>query len=238
MRSLNELDDVLRAQLVEGSWTITPSGDFFNPESLTRYIDDLDWEEYRWVRYWDLAATEAKQGRDPDYTAGALVGRSVKTGLTVIADMQRVRERPDKIEALIARCAAEDPRGTAIRMEQEGGASGVMAIDHYSRKILYGYDFKGARVTGAKDVRARAFAAQANKGNVYLVRALWNSSLVSECYSFPKGAHDDQVDAISGAVNELARLYVSGSASVPATVGSHRVGSTYDIQRPRLLARG
>jgi predicted phage terminase large subunit-like protein len=238
MRSLNELDDVLRAQLVEGSWTITPSGDFFNPESLTRYIDDLDWEEYRWVRYWDLAATEAKQGRDPDYTAGALVGRSVKTGLTVIADMQRVRERPDKIEALIARCAAEDPRGTAIRMEQEGGASGVMAIDHYSRKILYGYDFKGARVTGAKDVRARAFAAQANKGNVYLVRALWNSSLVSECYSFPKGAHDDQVDAISGAVNELARLYVAGSASVPATVGSHRVGSTYDIQRPRLLARG
>ena len=235
MRTLNELDDVMRAQLVDGAWTVAPAGDFFNPGSLENYVDDLEWGDYLWVRYWDLAATEAKAGRDPDYTAGALVGRSQKSGLTVVADIQRVRARPDQVENLIMACAQNDPKGTAIRMEQEPGASGVMAIDHYSRKVLYGYDFKGLRATGAKDVRARAFAAQANRGNVRLVRGFWNSPFVSECYAFPKGAHDDQVDAVSGAVNELSGIYVSGSAAIAPTLASQRLGSE-TIRRSRLIA--
>ena len=43
----------------------------------------------RWVRYWDLAATEAKPGKEPDFTAGAKLG--MKDGVYYLADMRRTR---------------------------------------------------------------------------------------------------------------------------------------------------
>jgi len=38
---------------------------------------------------------------------------------------------------------------------------------------------------------------------VYMVRATWNDGFVAECLGFPRGAHDDQVDGVSGAVQML-----------------------------------
>ena len=40
-------------------------------------------------------------------------------------------------------------------------------------------------------------------GNVKVRRDRWTKSLVDECVQFPKGSHDDQVDAVSGAINQL-----------------------------------
>ena len=39
------------------------------------------------VRYWDLAATEQKEGVDPDWTAGVLMG--VEGGAYQVQDVQR-----------------------------------------------------------------------------------------------------------------------------------------------------
>ena len=46
--------------------------------------------------------------------------------------------------------------------------------------------------------------AAAEAGRVFLVRGHWNHDLVEEAAAFPTGTHDDQIDAISLAVQGLA----------------------------------
>ena len=91
-----------------------------------------------------------------------------------------------------------------IRMEQEPGSSGVDVIDHYSRQVLQGYNFRPDKVTGNKELRAGPMAAAMECGNLWFVRAPWNRELESELLEFPLGEHDDQVDACSGAFRILA----------------------------------
>jgi hypothetical protein len=93
----------------------------------------------RRVRYWDLAASEPKKGRDPDYTAGCLMGRS-REGAFYILDMRRLRATPQAVENLIKQTAALDGTATHIWMEREPGASGINLIYHYLQ-VLAGYTF-------------------------------------------------------------------------------------------------
>ena len=157
------------------------------------------------VRYWDLAGTEPKPGREPDWTVGVRMSRDAD-GLLTVEDVQRVRERPLGVERLVRSVAERDGVAVPIRMEQEPGSSGVAVTDRYGRDILQGWDFKGLRSTGDKAERAKPFSAQCEAGNVRLVRAAWNSDFVNELAAFPtREAHDDQVDAASGAFRELVR---------------------------------
>jgi predicted phage terminase large subunit-like protein len=87
--------------------------------------------------------------------------------------------------------------------EEEPGSSGKDSAAATVR-LLAGFAVKTERVTGSKEVRAEPFAAQAEAGNVRLVRAPWNSPYVDELTSFPTGRYDDQVDGSSGAFNRLA----------------------------------
>jgi len=70
--------------------------------------------------------------------------------------------------------------------------------------VLLGYAFYPDKVTGSKEVRANPLSAAAEAGNVKLVRGPWISDFLSELETFPFGAHDDQVDAASGAFEKLA----------------------------------
>ncbi len=157
------------------------------------------------VRYWDLAATEETPGRDPDYTAGGKVCES--DGVYTICDMRRGRLSPLGVEKLVKQTAELDGR-IDIYMEQEPGASGVSGIDHYARKVLVGYAFRGDRPTGSKIERANPLSAAAEAGNVKLLRGDWNKDFLDEIETFPNGAHDDQVDTVSGAFHKLAKPVV------------------------------
>lgn len=157
----------------------------------------------RGVRFWDLAATEQKDGKDPDYTAGAYVVE--KDGIYWIVDMRRTRTTPKGVEDLIKQTGEMDGKRTHIFMEQEPGSSGVNTIDHYRRYILKGYTFQGVPATGSKELRAFPLSAAAEAGNVYLVRGAWNKDFLDEADVFATQAaeHDDQVDAVSGAFEAL-----------------------------------
>ena len=155
----------------------------------------------RRLRFWDLAATEAKQGKDPDWTVGALLAEH--EGRFYIADISRTRSTPAGVEALIAQTAQMDGR-VPIWMEQEPGSSGVNTIDHYARRILRGYDFHGSKTSGSKIERARPVSSAAEAGNVMMLAGDWNRALLDEFEQFPYGAHDDQVDAVSGAHERLS----------------------------------
>src|SRR5262249_27686438 len=121
------------------------------------------------VRAWDLAATptdEAK-ARDPDWTAGVLLGRDA-SGTHYVLDVRRLRGTPQQVQALVRPTAERDGRDVPIWMEQEPGSAGAVVIDHYLR-LLAGFAFHGERSTGSKVDRALPLAAQAEGGTVQLL---------------------------------------------------------------------
>jgi len=46
-------------------------------------------------------------------------------------------------------------------------------------------------------------SSAAERGNVRLVHGRWIGDFLDELEAFPLGSHDDQVDALSGAVTKL-----------------------------------
>jgi phage terminase large subunit-like protein len=60
------------------------------------------------------------------------------------------------------------------------------------------------RETGDKVTRAGPASSQAEVGNIKVVRGAWNEAFFSELENFPsERGHDDQVDALAGAVNDI-----------------------------------
>lgn len=155
----------------------------------------------RRVRFWDLAATVARGGSDPDWTVGVKLAEL--DGLYWVEDVQRIRARPHDVELLVAQTAALDGLDVDIGIEQEPGSSGVNTIDHYTRRVLSGYTVRGIRSSGSKERRADPVSAAAEARNVELVAGPWNGPYLDEHEVFPQGAHDDQVDATSGAFRML-----------------------------------
>lgn len=204
--SLMELDPVTRAQLLSGDWSARNTGGLLRREWFA--IIDTAPADLRWLRYWDLAATQAKPNTDPDYTSGARLGE--KDGRYYIGDVRRARLSPAGVEALIRQTAQLDGLATEIIMEQEPGSSGVNTIDHYARTVLKGFTFRGNRETGSKVERAAPLSSAAEAGNVFLVRGPWIGDFLDEADAFPLGAHDDQVDAVTGA---FRMLNVGGAAA-------------------------
>lgn len=150
-------------------------------------------------RYWDKAATHG----GGDWTVGCLM--AMEGGQFCVEDIVRIQGSPKEVQETIRRTAEVDGYEVRIRMEQEGGSAGVEVIDTYARHILTGYDFRGDKPTGAKEVRAGPMVAAFEQGNLWIVEAQWNRDLIDEMAQFPLGAHDDQVDSLSGAFNELSR---------------------------------
>jgi predicted phage terminase large subunit-like protein len=176
----------------------------------------------RCVRFYDMASSEvSKANRDPDFTVG--VKMWLHEGVYYIDDVVRFRLSALDVEKRIQSAADMDGFDCYVRMEQEGGSSGKISIDHYAREVLADYNFKGIKSTGSKEKRAELLEARAQNGNVYLVRAPWNAAFIEEMTLFPNGAHDDQVDAASGACNELPAIMRNvdrNAVAVPVQVKS------------------
>lgn len=205
--SLAHLDSLDRAQIERGDWTARAVGRKFRREWF-RVIDKAAMPRVKWwVRNWDLAATDPKPGTDPDNTSGTLMGYTYD-GEFVIADCRVTKDTPKHVEVLVKNTASQDGKAVPITMEQEPGASGKSLIDYYGRTHLLGYDFRGIRATGSKEVRANPLSAAAEAGRVMVIRADWNEDLFDELETFPqKGFHDDRVDSTSGAFTQLIEIY-------------------------------
>ncbi|PWJ80630.1 putative phage terminase large subunit-like protein [Pseudaminobacter salicylatoxidans] len=152
-------------------------------------------------RAWDFAATQPKPGRQPDWTVGLRMARV--DGIFYVEDVTRDRWSPADVERNLKNTASQDGLAVRIRMPQDPGAAGK-ADAATKIKLLAGYDVKALPVTGDKATRAKPASAQAEAGNVKLVRAKWNEAFLDEVCSFPNAQFDDQVDAFADALNELA----------------------------------
>lgn len=154
--------------------------------------------ETRWCRGYDLAATDG----GGDWTVGARMGR-MPDGRFVVADVLRGQWSGHVWRTKMRSTAEHDPDGTIIQLPQDPGQAGkdqaIQLVSH-----MAGFNAKANPVTGSKEIRAAGYAAQVQAGNVVLVEAAWNGAFVAEHTLFPRGTHDDQVDAAATAFNVLA----------------------------------
>jgi len=205
--TLNNLPSVLREQLLNGDWTVADGGYMFDrswfeiimPEQVPRPLE-------REVRFWDLASTAVSKSsgggsKNPCYTAGIRMG--IKDGIYYILDIRRFRESPKGVEDRIRNTAISDTRKIPIFIEEEGGSGGKFTIDTFQRRVLQGFIVAGRRPRGDKTVRANVISSAAEAGNVKIVRGKWNEEFLDEGDFFPYSDFKDQIDALSGATNEL-----------------------------------
>lgn len=202
--SLQNLDHVTRLQLRKGDWQIKPDGRMFKRQWFEIVAEAPS--DIRWVRWWDLAATDDDPDTDPDWTAGALVGVNAQ-GIIFVKHMVRIRVNDYEVEMAVKQAAMLDGVGVPIGMEQEPGASGKTVISHYRRVVLPGYQFHGKPSSGQKTERAKPFAARCAAGDVKLVAGVWTQDFLDELEVFPDGEHDDMVDAASSAYTFLSGKY-------------------------------
>lgn len=154
------------------------------------------------VRRWDFAATEAKKGEFPDFTACVKMG-IVDDEEFHILDVQRMQGSPKQTQRLFKEVTEQDGRGVLSRIEQERGSAGKQFVYALQRLVGSGYSVKGVLPSGEKEVRAAPYSACAERGEVHLIGAPWNQEFLGEHETFPFGRNDDQVDAAAGAFEDL-----------------------------------
>jgi len=163
-------------------------------------------------RAWDLAGTEENIKTDPDYTVGLKMFRDPVTGIFYIGDVRRGRYSPAGVEATIKTTATQDGYACRIRIPQDPGQAGKFQVRTFAGKLA-GYPLSIEPEVGSKESRADPFAAQCEVGNVKLLRGDWNDTFLDELCVFPKGSHDDQVDAATAAFRVLANMQGATAAS-------------------------
>lgn len=206
--NLEALPPVERDRLLGGNWKVRAAARTLFRREWFPVVDAVP-AGGRVVRAYDLAATEAKSCRDdPDWTASVRVRRvpdpaDARAGTFYVEAASRLRGTPATVEAMILALATQDGTAVAIRLPQDPGQAGKAQAATYIRKLA-GYDVRAAPVTGDKVSRAGPASAQAEAGNIRLVRGAWNDAFLDELEAFPTGRHDDWVDALADAINELA----------------------------------
>ncbi len=203
--SLSELDPVTREQLLNGDWEIRDAGGKFKRGWFSRFLTEMP-VGVKMIRFWDLAATEAKPGKDPDWTVGTLA--TVIAGIYYFGDVVRFRGSPKEVEDRIKQTAELDKMRYGNRIEiwieQEGGSSGKITLSHFTRNVLKGFTVYAKSQTQSKELRANPVSSAAEAGNIVLIRGPWVTAWLEEFELFPAvGVHDDQVDSASGAFERL-----------------------------------
>lgn len=179
----------------------TKEGNLFFTNKIAKIASEPPRREMRLVvRFWDLAMSANERA---DYTVG------VKMGLwndnVVILDMVRVQVEWSEVVALISQIAQLDGPSVFVGIEETFYQSSAVR-ELLRRPQLMNYSIRGVRVDADKFTRALPLAARVNVGMCYMVEGDWNQALQEELRSFPMGAHDDIVDALSGAYNLLSSV--------------------------------
>jgi predicted phage terminase large subunit-like protein len=210
LASLKALHLIERERMLRGNWKIrAEAGNVFNRDNF-EVIAALPAGWRYMVRQWDKASSS-----DGDWTAGVLLAY-YPSGMYVVVDVKRVQFRPGARETLIKNTASQDGRATVVGLFQDPAAAGVTDL-HATVTMLAGYSIEHAVVSGDKVTMASPCAAQAEVGNIKVLRAEWNEDFLAELHAFPtRGIPDDQVDGLTGAFNTITRL----KSKLPTKVSS------------------
>lgn len=200
MASLLALPTVERERLLGGNWKIRPAAGLYFQRGRCEVIDAVP-AGVRWVRGWDLAATTKTEGNDPDATAGTKIGVA-PDGRYVVGHHVSDHLSPAGVRALIRNTASQDGRETTISLPQDPGQAGKDQKQNMALELT-GYNVRFSLESGDKVTRFSPFSAQAEAGNVLVVRGAWNEAWFTALEGFPEAKHDDEADSTSRAFNAL-----------------------------------
>lgn len=101
--------------------------------------------------------------------------------------------------AAIRRMKERWPTAYCILIEKKANGSAIIQTLRHDMPGVIGINPMGSKVS-----RANAVSGAIEAGNVFLPKtAPWLEDFLDECAAFPAGKHDDQVDAMSQALNRL-----------------------------------
>ena len=166
----------------------------FYSELPRREDEAPDFEEM--LQSWDMAFKDLSTS---DYVVGQVWGR--KGADAYLLDQVRGHLSFTESLAAVGHLAQKWPRAAAILVEDKANGTAVLDTLRHRLSGLIAVEPAGGKV-------ARAYAIQPyyEAGNVYFPSpeiSLWTGDLVEELASFPNGAHDDQVDAMTQALMRL-----------------------------------
>ncbi len=179
------------------------SGGLFRVDKVIVFDNCEQTPSDRIVRAWDLAATTAMAGNDPDWTVGVKLSCNSR-GQYMILDVVRIRGSPREVEDIINATARSDGEAVWIGLPEDPGQAGKSQVAYLSGRLA-GYKIVAFRETGSKFTRALPIASQIEGNNVGMLRGNWNDAFVDELKDFPLGRKDDQVDALVRGFMTLTR---------------------------------
>jgi predicted phage terminase large subunit-like protein len=174
----------------------------------------LGWQGPHFTKLWQSWDTALKEKTSNDFTVGQLWGQfgADRYLLRQVRGRWSLVEAKDQMGWLTGWAAERFPRLRSHSIFVENTAMGPELIAAVRR------DLQGVvpvRADRDKVSRAQAVTPQIRAGNVFVPGAFndensgphpsttpdWVLGLISECASFPNAAHDDQVDALTQALN-------------------------------------
>lgn len=192
--------------------------------------DIPDWA-VKFTRFWDLAATEQKilKGKklnDPDETIGTLLGTDKEKDLTkkqfVIADQSGGYLAWKQLKEFVLDVTRRDIEKlgmVTVCFEQEpasGGKNQVAELKEFIETELqkrWGIGSNRVKVESleAKKLGDRVLAAntwfsEANNGQFYYVKGLWNDKFFGQLDTFDGIKHDDRITSVTGARHHIAPI--------------------------------
>ena len=173
------------------------SGNLFNRANF-EIMENVDISHSATVRSWDIAESK-KEGADK--TAGVRLADMGEWIL--IDDVIEGQWSSGERDTVMIEAAKSDGNDTTVIVEQEPGSAGLTFVRHIIN-LLRGYPCYASRPTGSKIARAMPASAYAEAGKIKLRKAEWNAKFIDQLCVFPRGKHDDMVDAFSSAFSHLA----------------------------------
>jgi predicted phage terminase large subunit-like protein len=193
---LMALPRVERERLLHGNWKIRPAAGLLFNRAWCQVVDVVP-AGLAVKRGWDLAATPKTETNDPDFTCGVKLGRSLD-GRYFVLDHRRTRATPAGVERFLVNTAAEDGPEVEIALPQDPGQAGKSQAAALIR-ALEGFTVRATPESGDKTTRFGPFSAQAEAGNIHVLRGAWNDAWFASLEGFPTASHDDDADATSRA---------------------------------------
>ena len=151
-----------------------------------------------------------KDGDDNDFVAIQVWGKkdrnyylldAIKKHLNFVDTLAAIRNLKSQYEDTIFILIEDKANGTAIINVLSSETEGVIPV----------------KPEGGKVTRANAVSPAIESGRVFLPRfASFVDEFVSECSAFPNGAHDDQVDAMTQALNRM--IFVDADVVAPQNI--------------------
>lgn len=201
-----DVDQLMKIKAAVGSrdWSAlyqqrpVPDGGGLFKDSWLQYYKDLPANLEKVVMSWDMTFKDTKGS---DFVVGSIWAR--KGGNFYLIDQVRGRwDFVTTLEKFIAFCKKHN---TVNRKLVEDKANGTAIINTLKKHIS---GIIPITPTESKEARASAIATLWEAHNVYIPSpdiAPWVKDFTAELLEFPAGAHDDQVDSMTQALNDLQK---------------------------------